>query len=204
MYTNYCKQSDLKCELLEVAPGAPGLRAATMKISGGRAGRLAGEGGAHRIQHKTRSRKQDRIHTSTATVAVLPVPEKTDQGLLPMNEVRIEPFRASGPGGQHRNKSETAIRATHLETGLQATIDGRSQDANKRMALELLSARVTEQICDQKRGERQDIRSVQTMAERARSVRTYDLIRDVIRCDDGKKVKHVRKVLAGDLAPLLD
>lgn len=203
MYTRWCKQKNLTCSLLEKAEGSPGLRAVTLRISGPGASKLAGEGGAHRIQHKTRSRRQDRIHTSTATVAVLPVPDKRHGNLLPDTEIEISPFRSSGPGGQHRNKTENAIRATHTPTGIQATIDGRSQEANRRNAIELLSARVAAEKNQQADSRRQQLRSAQTMAERARAVRTYDLIRDVIRCDDGKKVKGVNKVLAGAIDPLL-
>lgn len=202
MYERYCKAAGLRCESLEVRPGEPGLRAVALRVSGDGAGLLAGEGGAHRIQHKTRSRKQDRIHTSTATVAVLPMPERSAAALDP-HTVKVEPFRSSGPGGQHRNKSECAIRATHLPTGETATIDGRSQHRNREQALELLAARVAVSANRAETQGRQQLRSQQTMAERARAVRTYDEIRDVIRCDGGKKVRGVSRVLDGALDPLL-
>lgn len=204
MYQRYCRTANLQCEALEVRPGEPGLRAVALKITGKGAGRLADEGGAHRIQHKTRSRRQDRIHTSTATVAVLPLPKASANapGLDP-RDVKVEPFRSSGPGGQHRNKSECAIRATHLPTGETATIDGRSQYANREQALELLAARVLSRAAEAETAGRQDLRSRQTMAERARAVRTYDEIRDVVRCDSGQKVRGVKRVLAGSLEPLL-
>lgn len=203
MYQRYCRAENLRYEVLEIREGEPGLRAATVKISGVNAGRFAGEGGTHRIQHKTRSRKQDRIHTSTATVAILPIARSFGAPELDMSEVKVEPFRSSGPGGQHRNKSECAIRATHLPSGETATIDGRSQKQNRDAALELLAARVAAGAAQAERDGRQQLRSAQTMAERARAVRTYDEIRDVIRCEGGKKVKGVRKVLDGDLAPLM-
>lgn len=203
MYSRYCKVAGLRCEPLELRPGEPGLRGVALRISGAGAGKLAGEGGAHRIQHKTRSRNQDRIHTSTATVAVLPVPQRTGGRGLDPATVKVEPFRSSGPGGQHRNKSECAIRATHLPSGETATIDGRSQHRNREQALELLAARVAAAQQEAASVDRQQLRSAQTMAERARAVRTYDEIRDVIRCDGGKKVRGVRRVLSGALDPLL-
>jgi peptide chain release factor 1 len=208
MYQRYCRSTGLTCEVLEAREGEPGLRAATLKISGTGAGRFSGEGGTHRIQHKTRSRKQDRIHTSTATVAILPLARAAGAAApgtpsLDMNQVKVEPFRSSGPGGQHRNKSECAIRATHLPSGETATIDGRSQKQNRESALELLAARVAAGVQEVEREGRQKLRSEQTMAERARAVRTYDEIRDVIRCEGGKKVRGVKRVLDGDLAPLM-
>jgi peptide chain release factor 1 len=203
MYQRYCKGTGLRCDVLEVRPGDPGLREVTLRISGHGAGLLAGEGGAHRIQHKTRSRKQDRIHTSTATVAVMPLPRKGDPGALDPSTVKVEPFRSSGPGGQHRNKSECAIRATHLPSGETATIDGRSQYQNREQALELLAARVQSKARESETAGRQKLRSVQTMADRARAVRTYDEIRDVIRCEDGRKVRGVARALSGAIDPLL-
>lgn len=203
MYQRHCRAVGLTCEVLELREGEPGIRAATLKITGEGAGRFAGEGGTHRIQHKTRSRRQDRIHTSTATVAILPLARATGAPALDMNEVKVEPFRSSGPGGQHRNKSECAIRATHLPSGETATIDGRSQKQNREAALELLAARVAAGVAQSEEIGRQQLRSAQTMAERARAVRTYDEIRDVIRCEGGRKVKGVKKVLDGDLAPLM-
>lgn len=203
MYQRYCKSADLRCGVLEVRPGDPGLREVTLRISGDGAGLLAGEGGAHRIQHKTRSRKQDRIHTSTATVAVMPLHRKGGAPALDPSSVKVEPFRSSGPGGQHRNKSECAIRATHIASGETATIDGRSQHQNREQALELLAARVQAKALENETAGRQKLRSVQTMADRAHAVRTYDEIRDVIRCDDGRKVRGVSRVLNGAMDPLL-
>jgi len=203
MYQRWAQTQGLNSQLLESTPSSPGLRSATIKLQGKNAHKLSREGGAHRIQHKTRSRRQDRIHTSTATVAVLPVVNKTDF-CIPDSEITIEPFRGQGPGGQHRNKTENAIKATHVPTGLQATIDGRSQAANKTAAVELLTARVSQVHQQQQTVNRQQLRAQQTIAERATAVRTYDVIRDVIRCENGTKVKGVKKVLDGKLDPLLD
>ena len=203
MYQRWSKKAGVDCQILELRTAAPGVRGAVLRLHGQRAGELLAEGGTHRIQHKTRSRSKDRIHTSTATVAVLPVPSSTEYELKG-NEVKLEAYRGSGKGGQHRNKTENAIRATHLPTGLQASSDGRSKEANRKAALEVLSARVAAQKQEQATQLRQQARARQTVAERARAVRTYDVVRDVIRCEDGRKVRGVERVLNGALQPLLN
>lgn len=200
MYSRYAKNGGLSLEVLEKKESQPGLRQVSFKLSGqpNKIKKLLSEGGAHRLQHKTSSRKKDQIHTSTATVAVLPV-QQAKEIRIPDSELRWETIRGSGPGGQHRNKTESMVRLTHIPTGLQASIDGRSQTQNRELALTLLFARLQSRQQEEQTSEYQNLRASQTKAERARAVRTYNLITDTVRDASGKKVKRAKKILQGKL-----
>lgn len=109
-------------------------------VTGKRASKIfANEAGGHRWQRIPPTEKKGRVHTSTVTVAVL---EEEDTPDFQLGEVKIETVRGTGPGGQHRNTSDTCVVATHVETGITARSDTRSQDQNKRAALAVLRARV--------------------------------------------------------------
>jgi len=200
MYSRYASQRGWEAEIMEARVGKVGLRLAILQIRGRGVGTLSAESGAHSIQHMTRSRKDDRIHTSTATVAVSPV---TAGGgfLVHADDIRIDTFRGSGKGGQHRNVTDSAVRALHVPTGEMATVtSGRSQGENRKRAravlLARLQARADASACAQQQAQRRQ----QTQAQRAKAIRVYDLVRDMVRCTDtGLKIKHVQRVLDGDL-----
>jgi len=99
------------------------------------------EAGGHRVQQVSPTEKKGRVHSSTVTVAVLPEPQKADLRLSP-KDLKIETYRAPGPGGQHRNTSDTAVRVTHIPTGVQACSEHKSQHRNKQLALSALKARL--------------------------------------------------------------
>lgn len=195
----------MRLEVLSVRNEAAGVRLATLKASGSGCERLLGESGVHSIQHITRSRKKDRIHTSTVTVVALSVAEieLTDAEHsfdLERDEIRIDTFRGSGAGGQHRNKTDSAVRATHIPSGEVVTItSGRSQHKNKEAARLLLAMKLKEKVSASQAETSRDQRRAHTSGERARALRTYDLVRDVVRCSNGSKVRGAAKVLAGDL-----
>lgn len=113
-------------------------------------------------------------------------------------DITVEFFRSSGAGGQHRNKTENAVRMKHT-SGVTATIDGRSRESNLKQARELLYARLADRNREVADRQIQRQRHGQTLADRARAVRTYDEIQDNVRCCDGRKIKGVRKALAGAL-----
>lgn len=135
--------------MLEESATGPSLyRSSTIQIAGKGIHALSSEAGTHRVSRIPSNEKHGRRHTSAVTVSVLPVPEKIDT-VLDMKDVTVEFFRASGKGGQHRNKTETAVRVVHKPTGLKAVIaDERSQSSNKERALTLLAARVAQRRQD--------------------------------------------------------
>lgn len=204
MYERYSRKRGWKFELLESKDDGRGLRFAVCELRGQGVGKLHAEAGAHSIQHLTRSRSKDRIHTSTATVAVFDKPAKEEgEVLVRRGDIRIDTFRGSGAGGQHRNVTDSAVRAIHLPTGEMATvISGRSQTQNRERVLAVLLGRLQAKAEGERTAEEQLQRGRQTRAEKARAIRVYDQVRDMVRCADGTKVSGVRRVLDGNLDSL--
>jgi peptide chain release factor 1 len=146
MYTRFAETHGFKIEPLEASPGAlGGLREVIFKVTGDQVFRtLRYESGVHRVQRVPATEAQGRIHTSTATVAVLPEAEEVDLELKP-DEIRIEVCRAGGPGGQGVNTTDSAVQVMHIPTGtIVRCQDGRSQQKNKEKALTILRSRLLE------------------------------------------------------------
>lgn len=153
MYTRYAQGRGWRVELMSESPAElGGYKEVVLRIAGeGVYGTLRFESGGHRVQRVPVTETQGRIHTSAATVAVMPEPDEAQAITLNPADLRIDTFRASGAGGQHINKTDSAVRVVHLPTGLVAECqDGRSQHANKAQALRVLQARLQ----DKERGER--------------------------------------------------
>ena len=153
LYTRYAQAQGWRVEVLSESPAElGGYKELVLRIEGdGAYGRLRFESGGHRVQRVPETESQGRIHTSAATVAVMPEPDEAEAVKLNPAELRIDTFRASGAGGQHINKTDSAVRVVHLPTGIVAECqDGRSQHANKAKALQVLAAR----LHDKERGER--------------------------------------------------
>ncbi|NCT96747.1 MAG: peptide chain release factor 1 [Comamonadaceae bacterium] len=147
MYSRYAERQGWRVELMSESPSElGGYKEVVLRIDGdGAYGRLRFESGGHRVQRVPATESQGRIHTSAATVAVMPEPDEAATIELNPAELRIDTFRASGAGGQHINKTDSAVRVTHLPTGITAECqDGRSQHANKAKALQVLAARLRE------------------------------------------------------------
>ncbi len=159
------------------------------------------EAGVHRVQRIPMTEKAGRIHTSTATVAILPKPKRAEIKIRP-EDLRTDFYRASGPGGQYVNKRETAVRITHLPTGLVVTSQTeRSQLQNKENALSILGARLLEKV--QKRGETEISKKRKAQigwAKRSEKIRTYNFPQNRITDHRIKKSWHnLERILDGEL-----
>ncbi len=147
LYTRYAERQGWQVEIVSESPSElGGYKEVVLRFVGhGAYGRMRFESGGHRVQRVPATETQGRIHTSAATVAVMPEPDETQAVQLDPSELRIDTFRASGAGGQHINKTDSAVRVTHLPTGITAECqDGRSQHSNKAKALQVLTARLQE------------------------------------------------------------
>ncbi|WP_332814990.1 peptide chain release factor 1 [Ramlibacter sp.] len=154
MYTRYADRRGWRCELVSESPGeVGGYKEVVLRVVGeGAYGRLKFESGGHRVQRVPATEAQGRIHTSACTVAALAEPDEAQAVQINPADLRIDTFRASGAGGQHINKTDSAVRITHLPTGIVAECqDDRSQHRNKARALQVLAARIQ----DRERSERE-------------------------------------------------
>lgn len=147
MYTRYCERQGWKAEIMsESMSELGGYKEVVVKIEGANVyGALKFESGGHRVQRVPATETQGRIHTSACTVAVLAEPDEAVAIQINPADLRIDTYRASGAGGQHINKTDSAVRVTHIPTGIVAECqEGRSQHSNKAQALKVLSARINE------------------------------------------------------------
>ncbi|MBL7156007.1 MAG: PCRF domain-containing protein [Candidatus Pacebacteria bacterium] len=163
------------------------------------------EAGVHRVQRIPNTEKKGRLHTSTATVAVLPKPKPGEIKINPQ-DIEIETFRSSGPGGQHMQKSDSAVRITHLSTGITASSQSeRSQGRNKEYALEVLQARLFEKKQMQELAEMTDERKTQIKwAKRSEKIRTYNFPNNRITDHRiNKKWHNLEDILSGNLKPII-
>ena len=208
MLTRYAESLGFKTETLTVSGGdAGGFRELAFEIRGDAAYSIFKyESGVHRVQRVPETESQGRIHTSTATVAVLPEAEDVDVEIGP-NDLRIDVYRAGGHGGQSVNTTDSAVRITHLPTGLVVTCqDERSQLQNKERAMKILRARLFELYREQAQQEASAARLSQIgTGERSEKIRTYNYPQS--RVTDHRinlTVHNLESVLAGNLQPFTD
>ena len=203
MYLRYAENQSWKTTLLNLSnTEMGGIKEVSIEIKGEEAfAKLRHEAGVHRVQRIPETEKQGRIHTSTASVAVLPAAKKRQIEIKP-DDVEIDTYRSSGKGGQNVNKRETAIRITHKASGIVVTCQTeRNQQQNKENALNILSARLLEQQESEASSKVATQRKSQIGgAERSEKIRTYNFPQDRITDHRIKKSWHgMERILGGDL-----
>jgi len=208
MYQRFAERRRWKVELLSLTEGIPGsIREAICRVQGsGAYGLLRFESGVHRVQRVPATESQGRIHTSAATIAVLPEAEEVDVQLDP-GDLRIDVFRSSGPGGQSVNTTDSAVRITHIPSGIVATCqDEKSQHKNKAKALTVLRSRLLDQkVAEQERARSQARKAQVGTGDRSGKIRTYNFPQN--RVTDhriGLTLHQLDRVVEGDLDDLLE
>jgi peptide chain release factor 1 len=208
MYSRYAERRGWKVEPLSLSEtDTGGLKEAIASIAGERVySRLKWESGVHRVQRVPQTEAQGRIHTSTATVAVLPEADEVEIEIDP-KELRIDVYRSSGPGGQSVNTTDSAVRITHVPTGLVVTCqDEKSQHKNKARAMKILRSRLLEAERERQASERASERRAQVgTGDRSERIRTYNFPQSRLTDHRVALTSHrLETILEGDLDEVLD
>ena len=195
MYSKYAESQGWKIEIEEAQPSEDGVYS-KMKF----------ESGSHRVQRVPKTETQGRVHTSTATVLVMPEAEEVDIDIDP-KDLRIDTYRSSGAGGQHINKTDSAVRITHIPTGIVATSqDGRSQHDNRAKAMQSLRTRVYEaKLREEEEKLGNERRNKIGSGDRAEKIRTYNYPQN--RVTDhriGLTIQQLDRIMEGKLEPIID
>jgi len=209
MYLSYARNHGYRAEVMSLnETGINGVKEAIVEISGdGAYSRLKFESGTHRVQRVPQTESSGRIHTSTATVVVMPEVEETEIEIDEEKDLRIDVKRSSGPGGQSVNTTDSAVRITHLPTGMVVEIqDEKSQHKNKAKALAVLRARLQDaELQKQRAADSATRRSMIGAGDRADKIRTYNFPQD--RVTDhrvGVDLSNLPRVMNGELDKLID
>jgi peptide chain release factor 1 len=208
MLTRFAERRGFAAELISASPAdVGGFKEVTFAIKGdGAYSVFKYEGGTHRVQRVPKTESQGRIHTSTATVAILPEAEEVDLE-LEENELEIDTYRSSGPGGQSVNTTDSAVRITHRPTGVMVSMqDEKSQLQNRQKAMRVLRARLYDRALEEQRAEQAADRRAQVgTGERSEKIRTYNFPQDRI-TDHRVNVtaSGIDRVLGGELDQFTD
>jgi len=208
MYARYCDLLKWKAEIISERPGEHGgYKEIVIRIEGKAVyEKLKFESGAHRVQRVPETETQGRIHTSACTVAIMPELDDLEEIDLDKNDLRIDTFRASGAGGQHVNKTDSAIRITHLPSGIVVECqDERSQHKNKARAMSLLQSKLLDQAQQTQQQEESDTRrKLVGSGDRSEKIRTYNYPQGRV-TDHRIKLTlyNLTEVMAGDLGEII-
>ena len=211
LFRMYCKYAEIKGWKIDIlnshATGIGGFKEMILAVSGRRAyGRLKYESGVHRVQRVPTTESQGRIHTSAVTVAVLPEAEEVEVQIEP-SDLRIDVFRSSGPGGQSVNTTDSAVRITHMPTGLVVSCqDEKSQHKNKVKALKVLRARLFDMMQQEQRDRTaEDRRSQVGTGDRSERIRTYNFPQNRVTDHRINLTLHkLEEILQGEIDPIID
>jgi peptide chain release factor 1 len=208
MYSRYAEQQGWQIEVLSRSEGEHGgyKEIISRVIGDGAYSRLKFESGAHRVQRVPKTETQGRIHTSACTVAVLPEAADIEDIDISVSDLRVDTYRASGAGGQHVNKTDSAVRLTHLPTGIVVECqDERSQHKNKARAMSLLAAKLKDAEITRREAETAELRrGLVGSGDRSERIRTYNFPQG--RVTDHRvniKLNKLSDVLEGDLDDLI-
>jgi peptide chain release factor 2 len=209
MYTRYCERKGYEVEVLEESPGeVAGIKSATLKVTGEYAyGRLRTETGVHRLVRKSPFDANNRRHTSFASAFVYPEVDETIEITVNPADLRIDTFRASGAGGQHINKTDSAVRITHLPTNIVVSSQNdRSQHRNRAEAMSMLKAKLYELELRKQTEEKQKLEDAKTDIGWGHQIRSYvlqpyQLVKDL---RTGTTSSDPQKVLDGDIDAFLE
>ena len=208
MYTNYALKNNWKVEIVDLSQtDLKGYKEVIVHIQGkGVYGHLKFESGVHRVQRVPNTETQGRIHTSTATVAVLPEVDDVEVTINPQ-DLRIDTYRAGGAGGQHVNKTDSAVRITHIPTGVVVSCqDERSQHKNRNKAMKILKSRIYEMQQEKQESEKRESRKEQVgRGMRAEKVRTYNFPQNRVTDHQvGVTLNKLDRVIEGALDEIID
>lgn len=207
MYQNYFKQLGFRSEVVSLSRNDEGIKEIIFSVSGEQVySKLKYESGVHRVQRVPKTETQGRVHTSTITVAVLPEADELEFE-LDMNDVRVDVFRASGAGGQHVNTTDSAVRLTHIPTGIVvANQDEKSQTKNKEKAFKILKARIFDQMMREKtEKEAAERKGLVGTGDRSERIRTYNFPQG--RLSDhriGLTLYSLDKIIEGDMNQVVE
>lgn len=208
MYGRYAERQSWRVEILSCSDSdAGGMKEVIAMVSGQRVySRLKYESGTHRVQRVPETETQGRIHTSACTVAVLPEAEDVDVDIDP-SDLRIDVYRASGAGGQHVNKTESAVRITHVPSGVVVSCqDEKSQHKNKAKAMKVLKSRILDSLMAEQQAQMAADRKTQVgSGDRSQRIRTYNFPQG--RCTDhriGLTLYRLESIMQGGLDELVD
>jgi peptide chain release factor 2 len=208
MYLRWAEQKGMKANILDSTPGEEaGIKSATIQIEGENAfGMLSGESGVHRLVRISPFDQQARRHTSFASVFVIPEIDDKIEIVVKPEELRIDTFRAGGHGGQNVNKVESAVRFTHLPTGLVVTCQNeRSQHKNRESAMKVLRSRLYELELEKRRGDQRKLDATKSEISFGSQIRSYVMQPYQMIKDHRTKIERgdIQKVLDGDLDPFI-
>jgi len=209
MYTRLSERQGWNMEVIDIKPSEQGgLKEVVAKLNGKSVFKvLKFESGVHRVQRVPETESQGRVHTSTCTVAVLPEVAEVQDINIDKNDLRVDTFRASGAGGQHVNKTDSAVRLTHIPTGLVVECqDGRSQHKNKEKALSLLAAKLKQQEIDNQQESIASERKILVgTGDRSEKIRTYNFPQGRMTDHRIKLTQHnLDQIMDGDIKEICD